>query len=125
MPRRLSEFEVKQYHEQGYCSPVTVMSPAEATGYLERLDRAVAAQWEEAWPVLRMKSHLVFGCLNELVHLPAILDAVEDVLGPVTASASSTEAPAQVILLTKFMVFPPPIVSVIIGIGPCTNGHES
>ena len=82
MPRRLSESEVEQYHEQGYCSPITVMSPAEATGYLERLDRAVAAQPEEAGPVLKMKSHLVFGCLNELLHLPAILDAVEDVLGP-------------------------------------------
>ena len=82
VPRRLSELEVKQYHEQGYCSPITVMSPAEATACLERLDRAVAAHSEEAAPVLRMKSHLVFGCLNELVHLPAILDAVEDVLGP-------------------------------------------
>ena len=82
MPRRLSQSEVKRYHEHGYCSPVTVMSPAQARGYLERFDRAVAAHPEEAGPILKMKSHLVLGCLSELLHLPAILDAVEDVLGP-------------------------------------------
>ena len=82
MPKRLSTAEVRRYHEEGYCFPITVMGPEQAAGYLGRLDRAAAAHAAEAEAVLKMKSHLVFGCLDELLHLPAVLDAVEDVLGP-------------------------------------------
>ena len=90
MPKCLSVAEVERYHEQGYCAPITVMTPAQAAEFLERLDRAVGAQPEEAGPVLKMKSHLVFRCLDELLHLPAVLDAVEDVLGPDILAWSSS-----------------------------------
>lgn len=90
MPKCLSAAEVERYREQGYFSPITVMTPAEAGRYLDRLDRAVAEQPKEAGPALKMKSHLVFGCLDELLHLPAILDAVEDVLGPDILAWSSS-----------------------------------
>lgn len=90
MLKHLSAAEMERYREQGYLSPITVMTPAEAAGYLERLDRAVAEQPKEAGPALKMKSHLVFGCLDELLHLPTILDAVEDVLGPDILAWSSS-----------------------------------
>ncbi len=90
MPKHLSAAEIERYRVEGYCAPITVMTPAEAAGYLDRLDRAVAEQPKEAGPVLKMKSHLVFGCLDELLHLPAILDAVEDVLGPDLLAWSSS-----------------------------------
>ena len=80
MPKRLSKAEIGRYRDQGYCSPITVLAPDDAAAFLARLDRAVAGRAEAA-AVLKMKSHLVFGCLDELLHLPAILDAVEDLLG--------------------------------------------
>ena len=47
---------------------------------------------------LKLKSHVVFGCLNELVRMPAILDAVEGVLGPeilVWTSSMFSKKPAS------------------------------
>ena len=90
MPKRLSTAEVRRYREEGSCFPVTVMTPEQAAGYLERLDRAAAAHAAEAEAVLKIKSHLVFGCLDELLHLPAVLDAVEDILGPNILAWSSS-----------------------------------
>ena len=80
MPKRLSEAEIGRYRDQGYCSPITVLSPDAAAAFLARLDRAAAGRTEAA-AVLKMKSHLVFACLDELLRLPAILDSVEDLLG--------------------------------------------
>ena len=60
--------EIGRYRDQGYCSPVTVLSPNDAAAFLSRLDRAAAGRTEAA-AVLKMKSHLVFACLDELLHL--------------------------------------------------------
>ena len=82
MTKHLSHAEITSYHETGYCTPVAVM-PAELAGaYRARLDRVVAEYEPEVRAVLKMKSHLAIACLDELVRLPAILDAVEDLLGP-------------------------------------------
>jgi hypothetical protein len=72
----------ERFREQGFVAPVPVLPPREAERYRQRLEKACAIQPETAQRVLKMKSHLVFGCLDELVRLPAILDAVEAVLGP-------------------------------------------
>ena len=73
---------VKQYDEYGFVAPITVLSSVEAEEYRMRLDKAVALKPDIAHAILKMKSHLVFGCLDELARLPAILDSVETVLGP-------------------------------------------
>ena len=89
MPKRLSKAEIGCYRDQGYCSPITILAPDDAAAFLNRLDLAAAGHAEAA-SVLKMKSHLVFACLDELVHLPAILDAVEDLLGPDILAWSSS-----------------------------------
>ena len=61
MSKHLSKSEIERYRAQGYCAPITVMTPDQAAEYLERLDRAVAAHPEDAAPILQMKSHLVRG----------------------------------------------------------------
>jgi ectoine hydroxylase-related dioxygenase (phytanoyl-CoA dioxygenase family) len=73
---------VGQFNEQGFVAPVAALPPDDAEHYRLRLERASAAKPEIAQRVLKMKSHMVFGCLDELVRLPAILDAVESLLGP-------------------------------------------
>jgi len=77
----LSEAEVRQYREQGYLFPIPVMSPAEAAALRGRLEAYEAASGPLAGK-LRHKPHLLFTWLNELIHHKAILDAVEDVIGP-------------------------------------------
>lgn len=82
MPKALSEQAVTQFHDHGWLSPVPVFSRQETERYQRKF-----AEWEtrNGGPVggqLRNKSHLFLSWLDELVRHPAILDVVEDVIGP-------------------------------------------
>jgi non-heme Fe2+,alpha-ketoglutarate-dependent halogenase len=79
--KTLSEQAIRQYHEQGYYAPVGVLPRAEAEALRARLEAFEAGAGVLAGK-LRHKSHLLFTWLNDLVRHPAILDAVEDVIGP-------------------------------------------
>ena len=81
MTKVLSEAAVRQYNEQGYYAPIRVMSTAEALDLRTKLESFEAGAGPLAGR-LRQKSHLLFTWLNDLIRHPAILDAVEDVLGP-------------------------------------------
>ncbi|MDF1790415.1 MAG: phytanoyl-CoA dioxygenase family protein [Thalassobaculaceae bacterium] len=82
MPKLLSAVQMDAYHRDGFLSPVTVMTEAEAADYRARLEAAEAA-WPEAMQgANRNNAHLNLRVLDELTHHPKILDAVEDLLGP-------------------------------------------
>ncbi len=81
MAKGLTAEAARQFEEQGFLAPVPALSPVEAEAYRSRFELARAFRPEIAERVLKMKSHLVFGCLDELVRLPAILDAVESLIG--------------------------------------------
>jgi ectoine hydroxylase-related dioxygenase (phytanoyl-CoA dioxygenase family) len=79
--KMLTEEAVRQYRDQGYYSPVRVMSRGEADALRAKLEDFEADAGILAGK-LRHKSHLLFTWLNNLIRHPRILDAVEDVLGP-------------------------------------------
>lgn len=82
MAGKLTDAQVAQYREQGYVSPVRIMS-AEAAGAIRgRLEAYERATGGPLRGNLRHKSHLLFSFVSELVHHPAVLDAVEDLYGP-------------------------------------------
>jgi non-haem Fe2+, alpha-ketoglutarate-dependent halogenase len=81
MTKVLSDAAVRQYHAQGYHSPVRVLSTEDALALRGQLETFEAGAGPLAGK-LRQKSHLLFTWLADLVRHPAILDAVEDVLGP-------------------------------------------
>src|SRR6185369_919956 len=85
----LPEAATAHYREHGYYAPIRVMPVAEA----ERLRRCLEAH-EKLHGVLkgsmRHKSHLLFTWLDGLIRHPAILDAVEGVIGPDILCWSST-----------------------------------
>jgi non-haem Fe2+, alpha-ketoglutarate-dependent halogenase len=77
----LSDAQITRYQEEGFVSPVDVMSEQEANQYLQRFEEA-----EQRYPMLahahkRNNVHLSFKCLDELAHHRVILDAVEDLIG--------------------------------------------
>jgi non-heme Fe2+,alpha-ketoglutarate-dependent halogenase len=83
MTKVLSEAAIRHYQEQGYHAPIRVMSTAEALDLRAKLETFEAGAG--AGPLagkIRQKSHLLFTWLADLIRSPAILDAVEDVLGP-------------------------------------------
>ncbi len=79
--KMLTAAAVRQYRHQGYYAPGRVMAGAEAYALRARLEDFEADAGILAGK-LRHKSHLLFTWLNDLIHHPRILDAVEDVLGP-------------------------------------------
>jgi hypothetical protein len=79
--KSLSEAAVQQYRDLGYCAPVPALSTAEAAELRASLEAFEAGAGVLSGK-LRHKPHLLFTWLNDLVHHPRILDAVEDVIGP-------------------------------------------
>lgn len=82
MPKILTQQQVDQYHEQGFLSPIDIMSEEEALSYKERLEAIERDHPEEVHSKNRNNAHLSLACLDELVHHPVIVNAVEDLLGP-------------------------------------------
>lgn len=82
MPQMLSEAAVAAYHRDGYYFPVPVLSQDEVAYFRRALERHEAKIGAPLQGNFRHKSHLLFTWVDELVHHPRILDAVEQVLGP-------------------------------------------
>jgi non-haem Fe2+, alpha-ketoglutarate-dependent halogenase len=82
MSRSLSPSAIEQYERDGYYFPVRVLSFREAGRYRERLERAERDLGGPLAGIYRVKPHLLFTWLADLVRHPAILDAVEDLIGP-------------------------------------------
>lgn len=82
MPKRLTESQIAAYRREGYLAPVPVMSEDDARALRATLERIEAGMGGPLRGDLRHKAHLLFPFLADLIRHPAILDAVEDVLGP-------------------------------------------
>jgi chlorinating enzyme len=82
MERALSAAAVDQYRRDGYYAPIRVLSPDQAVHYRDRLEAVERELGGSLRGVYRVKPHLLFTWLAELVRHPGVLDAVEDVLGP-------------------------------------------
>jgi ectoine hydroxylase-related dioxygenase (phytanoyl-CoA dioxygenase family) len=82
MGQRLSEADLARYREEGYLCPITVLTPAEAAHYRAQLEAAEAAAGGSLPGPFKHKPHLVYPWAQELIRHPAILDAVEAVIGP-------------------------------------------
>jgi len=87
--KMLSKQQIEQYHEQGFVAPIDVMSEDEALDYARRLQAAELEYPDELNAENRNNPHLAFKFLDELVHHPLILDAVEDLIGPAFSSWGS------------------------------------
>ena len=82
MGKRLSASHLERYERDGYYFPIRVLPVEEAASYRARLERVERDLGGPLRGVYRVKPHLLFTWLADLVRHPSILDAVEDVLGP-------------------------------------------
>jgi hypothetical protein len=82
MGKRLSAEAVAQYRRDGFYFPLPVLSAAEARVMRDKLEAHERATGGPLAGGMRHKVHLLFTWANELARHPAILDAVEDVIGP-------------------------------------------
>jgi phytanoyl-CoA dioxygenase PhyH len=80
--KRLTPAAVERYHRDGFYFPIPVVTPGDAREYRRRLETVEAEHGGTLTAEIRQKPHLLFTWLADLVRHPAILDAVESVLGP-------------------------------------------
>jgi ectoine hydroxylase-related dioxygenase (phytanoyl-CoA dioxygenase family) len=78
----LTAQQVNDYHRDGYVFPLRVLGAPQAAYYRRCLETHEARAGKPLQGNFRHKTHLLFTWADELVHHPAILDAVEDVIGP-------------------------------------------
>jgi ectoine hydroxylase-related dioxygenase (phytanoyl-CoA dioxygenase family) len=82
MGKRLTEEQIERYHRDGFIYPIEAFAAGEARRYRHAMEAFEVAQGRELTKGHNFKPHLLFTWVDEIVHHPAILDAVEDVIGP-------------------------------------------
>ena len=82
MSKVLTKEQIEQYHDQGFISPIRVISEREALSIKNELEQVEAEFPEEINAENRNNLHLSFAFLDALAHNKIIVDAIEDLIGP-------------------------------------------
>lgn len=82
MGKRLNAAAVERYRREGFHFPLSVLSRDEARACRDKLEAHERATGGPLAGNLRHKVHLLFTWADALARHPAVLDAVEDVIGP-------------------------------------------
>jgi non-heme Fe2+,alpha-ketoglutarate-dependent halogenase len=90
VPRALSALAISRFQADGYLFPIRVLGPDDAAAARRRFEGFEAAMGRRYGgskadlhhKAYRFKPHLLWRWLDELIRRPAILDAVEDLIGP-------------------------------------------
>ena len=81
MPNTLSSDAIQQFKDKGFTPAVRVMSTQQAEHYRYRLE-AIEAVFGNLVGGRRLKCHLQYKWMSDLIRTPAIVDRVEALLGP-------------------------------------------
>ena len=82
VPRVLTKLQIEQYHDEGFISPIRVISEQEALSIKDELEQVEKEFPEEINSESRNNLHLSFAFLDALAHNKIIVDAIEDLIGP-------------------------------------------
>ena len=82
MPKVLTDEQLDQWDRDGAVWPVDLLTAEEAADYTRRFEALEASMETEAQARFRMKAHLPFPWLWDLVMHPRLADAIEDIIGP-------------------------------------------
>ncbi|MEX2453990.1 MAG: phytanoyl-CoA dioxygenase family protein [Rhodospirillaceae bacterium] len=82
MAKVLSGAQLAQWHDCGAVWPIDLLSPAEVSVLRNRYEAVDARTEGGAMARFRIKAHLPFPWLWDLIAHPRLLDAIEDVIGP-------------------------------------------
>jgi non-heme Fe2+,alpha-ketoglutarate-dependent halogenase len=82
MAKRLTEAQIRQYQGDGYVHPVAALSNDEVRDARAAIEAFEAKTGKPFDYPEKSKSYLLFDWADRMVRHPAILDAVEDLIGP-------------------------------------------
>ena len=78
----LSSHQIGRFRDQGFLSGLAVSTPVEADGYRARFDTLEAREGREKCRIGLIDRHHEEPFILEIATLPALLDAVESIIGP-------------------------------------------
>lgn len=82
MAGSLTEDQIAFFRDKGYLYPLRALSEDDAKAYRARLEAYEAESGEEMNQRLKIKGHLAFPWMCDLARHPAIVGAVESLIGP-------------------------------------------
>jgi non-heme Fe2+,alpha-ketoglutarate-dependent halogenase len=82
MGKKLTDAQIAQYERDGYVCPVDAFPPEQMRAWRERLEAFERAEGQKMTRGHNFKPHLLFPWVDEIVHSPSVLDAIEDLIGP-------------------------------------------
>jgi len=82
MGKKLTAAQIDRYNRDGFVYPIDAFGAEEAWRYRAAMEKFETAQGTELTKGHNFKPHLLFTWVDEIVHHSAILDAVEDLIGP-------------------------------------------
>jgi Phytanoyl-CoA dioxygenase (PhyH) len=82
MGKRLSDVEIARYERDGFLFPVEAFPREQALGWRDRLEEFERSDGRKFGKGHNFKPHLLFPWIDALVRHPAVLDPVEDLIGP-------------------------------------------
>ena len=83
MPKSLEQAQIGRYREENFLSPLFAMSGAQASRFRRQLEAYESTQGGaplEPWQYRKL--HVREAWAAELIRIPSVLDAVEDLIGP-------------------------------------------
>src|SRR5262245_43970069 len=80
--KKLGSEQIAQYERDGYICPVDGFSAEQADAWRGRLEAFEQGEGQKMSRGHNFKPHLLFPWVDEIVHAPEVLDAVEDLIGP-------------------------------------------
>lgn len=81
MSTTLSNQAIEQFRTDGFTPAVRVLTESDAKEYRHRL-QAIESVFGELKGGKRLKCHMLYKWVADLIHMPSIVDCVEDLLGP-------------------------------------------
>lgn len=82
MTKVLSDAQVAQYHDEGFLAPLGLVSEADADQLYRNFQSLEQNCEGDVSQRFRIKAHLPFPWLCDLIRHPRLLDVIEDIMGP-------------------------------------------
>jgi non-heme Fe2+,alpha-ketoglutarate-dependent halogenase len=82
MAKVLTKSQIKRYETYGFLGPISLLTEQEALDIRQKIECVEAELGEQIQSRCKIKAHLPFKFLFDLISHPRLLDAVEDIIGP-------------------------------------------
>jgi hypothetical protein len=82
MPKHLTQDQVDAYNRDGFVGPIDLLTTAEAAQLRAKVEEVEAEMGSQIQQRCKIKAHLPFTFLCDVISHPKLLDAVEDIIGP-------------------------------------------